>query len=55
MFKKMVKIDKSNKWFQTRKLFKMVSHLHMASIIQVISIMQKDGSTSDPKLQVIIK
>ena len=34
-------IDKSNKWFHTRKFFQMVSHLH------VVSIMQDDGSTSD--------
>jgi hypothetical protein len=40
----MVFIDKSNKWFHTRKFFQVVSHLH------VVSIMQDDGSTSDPQL-----
>ena len=40
----MVFIDKSNKWFHTRKFFQVASHLH------VVSIMQDDGSTSDPQL-----
>jgi hypothetical protein len=37
-------IDKSNKWFHDRRLFQVVSHLH------VVSIMQDDGFTSDPQL-----
>ena len=40
----MVFIDKTNKWLHNRKLFQVISHLH------VISIMQDDGSTSDPQL-----
>ena len=45
----MVFIDKSNKWFHTIKFFQVISYLHM------VSIMQDDGSTSDPQLKVIIK
>jgi hypothetical protein len=37
-------IDKSNKWFHTRRFFQVISYLHM------VSIMQDDGSTSDPQL-----
>ena len=40
----MVFIDKSDKWFHDRRFFQVVSHLH------VVSIMQDDGSTSDPPL-----
>ena len=49
MFKKMIKIDKSNKWFQNRKLFS--NGITSTYSINYTSDIYhaKDGSTSDPQ------
>ena len=43
-------IDKSNKWFHTRRLFQMISYIQVVLHLHMISIIQDDGSTSDPQL-----
>jgi len=45
----MVFIDKSNKWFHTRRFFQMVFTSYKW-YLYIVSIMQDNGSTSDPQL-----
>ena len=45
----MINIDKSNKWFHTRRFFQMVFTSYKW-YLYIVSFMQDDGSTSDPQL-----